>query len=135
MPLSELETTSALPEAPADARVEEWVLDFGLTKPVGIDRGAGVTAGSEDPLDETVEGRILGTPAYMSPEQARGVAVDKRADIWAFVCVMYEMLTGRQVFAAGDVSDTTVAVLRNEPDWSAMPPSEAGSDPGAICGL
>jgi Tol biopolymer transport system component len=66
---------------------------------------------------------ILGTVAYMSPEQARGLPVDKRTDIWAFGCVLYEMLTGRQAFAGEGVSDTVAAVLTREPDWSALPPS------------
>ena len=66
---------------------------------------------------------ILGTAAYMSPEQARGQAVDKRTDIWAFGCVMYEMLTGRITFAAETGSDTIAAVLEREPDWSRVPAS------------
>ena len=64
---------------------------------------------------------ILGTAAYMSPEQARGKAVDKRADIWAFGCVLYEMLTGRVAFAGETVSDTIAKILEREPDWSALP--------------
>ena len=63
---------------------------------------------------------ILGTAPYMSPEQARGKAVDKRTDIWAFGCVLYEMLTGRGAFAATP-SDTIAAILDREPDWSALP--------------
>ena len=66
----------------------------------------------------TREGIILGTAAYMSPEQARGQAVDKRTDIWAFGCVLYEMLTGRIAFAGETVSDTIAAILEREPDWS-----------------
>ena len=62
-------------------------------------------------------GVILGTAAYMAPEQARGQAVDKRADIWAFGVVLYEMLTGRALFAGETVSDTLAAVLKTEPDW------------------
>ena len=69
----------------------------------------------------TQAGIILGTAAYMSPEQARGKTVDKRADVWAFGCVLYEMLTGRRAFDGDDVSDTLAAVLRAEPDWSALP--------------
>ena len=68
----------------------------------------------------TQAGMILGTAAYMVPEQARGKAVDKRADIWAFGCVLYEMLTGRRAFAGDDASDTIAAILRDEPDWSAL---------------
>ena len=66
-------------------------------------------------------GVILGTAAYMSPEQAKGRAVDKRSDIGAFGCVLYEMLTGRRAFEGEDVSDTLAAVLRGEPDWTALP--------------
>src|SRR6185295_4707759 len=66
---------------------------------------------------------ILGTAGYMSPEQARGRAVDKRADIWAFGCVMYEMLTGQRAFAGETVSDTIAGILEREPDWARLPPS------------
>jgi len=69
----------------------------------------------------TREGIILGTPAYMSPEQARGQTVDKRTDIWAFGCVLYEMLTGTHAFAADDVSGTLAHVLMKEPDWEVLP--------------
>ena len=64
---------------------------------------------------------ILGTAAYMSPEQARGKAVDTRTDIWAFGCVLYEMLTGRRAFDGDDVSDTLARVLEREPDWARLP--------------
>ena len=64
---------------------------------------------------------ILGTAAYMSPEQARGKPVDKRADIWAFGCVLYEMLTGRRVFGGDTVTDAIAAVVKSEPEWSALP--------------
>ena len=63
----------------------------------------------------------MGTPGYMSPEQARGQVVDKRTDIWAFGCVLYEMLTGRVAFTGGTVSDTIAAVLGSEPEWDALP--------------
>ena len=66
-------------------------------------------------------GMILGTAAYMSPEQAKGRAADKRSDVWAFGCVLYEMLTGRRAFEGEDVSDTLAAVLKSEPDWNALP--------------
>jgi serine/threonine protein kinase len=99
------------------------VLDFGLAKAVAGDAAAPdlsqsptVTAGATD------EGVILGTAADMSPEQARGQPVDKRTDIWAFGCVLYEMLAGRPAFAQGTISDTIVAVLDREPDWEALPP-------------
>ena len=66
---------------------------------------------------------FLGTAAYMSPEQARGKAVDKRSDIWAFGCVLYEMLTGQRAFGGEDVADTLAFVLTKEPDWDALPPT------------
>ena len=66
-------------------------------------------------------GMILGTAAYMAPEQARGKVVDRRADVWAFGCVLYEMLAGRRTFASDDVTDTLTAVLRDPPEWSALP--------------
>jgi eukaryotic-like serine/threonine-protein kinase len=94
------------------------VLDFGLAKIY-----AGDSAGPDllhAPTD-TRDGMILGTAAYMSPEQARGQAVDKRTDIWAFGCVLYEMLTGRRAFAGEDVSEILAAVIRGEPDWAAVP--------------
>jgi serine/threonine protein kinase len=68
-------------------------------------------------------GLILGTAAYMAPEQARGKAVDKRADIWAFGVVLYELLAGRRLFGGDDVSDTLAFVLTKEPDWAALPPA------------
>ena len=63
---------------------------------------------------------ILGTAAYMSPEQARGRATDRRSDVWAFGAVLYEMLTGRRAFPGEDVTDTVAAVVRSEPDWAAL---------------
>src|SRR5262249_2218114 len=69
----------------------------------------------------TQMGIILGTAAYMSPEQARGLAVDRRADIWAFGCVLYEMIVGRHAFQGEDVSDTLATVIKSEPDWKAIP--------------
>lgn len=100
-------------------RVNVKVLDFGLAKAVESD----VSEPSQTTIgtDPTREGMILGTPAYMSPEQARGLPVDKRTDIWAFGCVLYEMLTGRVAFAGATVTDTLAAILEREPDWSALP--------------
>ncbi len=97
------------------------VLDFGLAKvvlPEGVDSQA-PTATS----DGTRAGVILGTVPYMSPEQARGQAVDKRTDVWAFGCVLYEMLSGRALFRRPTISDTIAAVIEREPEWSALPPS------------
>ncbi len=91
------------------------VLDFGLAKAIQRAESAPETAGLSH------EGIVVGTPAYMSPEQARGKPVDRRADIWAFGCVLYEMLTGRVAFAAETVTDTLAAVLDREPDWSLLP--------------
>jgi serine/threonine-protein kinase len=97
------------------------LLDFGLAKAVQK-RGDG--AGSElSTVDNlTSEGLIVGTAAYMSPEQARGLPVDRRTDVWAFGCVFYEMLSGRSVFGGTTVSDILAAVLNTEPDWSGLPP-------------
>ena len=72
-------------------------------------------------VDHTREGLIVGTPACMSPEQARGLAVDKRTDIWAFGCVLYEMLTRRAAFQRDTVTDTLAAVVQSEADWSRLP--------------
>ena len=72
-------------------------------------------------------GMILGTAAYMAPEQARGKTVDKRADIWAFGLVLYEMLTGRTAFAGDTISDVLAAVLTREPDWTALPATTPAS--------
>jgi serine/threonine protein kinase len=98
------------------------VLDFGLAKAFG---GNGsppdATSGAARTELDTETGMILGTPSYMSPEQARGKAVDKRTDIWAFGCVVYELLTGRQAFQGESSADCIVAVVEREPDWKALP--------------
>ena len=97
------------------------VLDFGLAKAFAGDAGLDLSNAPTLTAMGTEEGRILGTPAYMSPEQARGRAVDKRTDIWAFGCVLYELLTGKQAFRGETVSDTIAAVLERGPDWQALP--------------
>ena len=100
------------------------VLDFGLAKAFEGDLG------NDDPSNSptlsmaaTMHGVILGTAAYMSPEQARGKAVDKRTDIWAFGCVSYELLTGKQAFRGETLTDTLAAVVEREPNWQALPSS------------
>jgi Tol biopolymer transport system component len=100
------------------------VLDFGLAKametaPAGIGASQSPTITSPAPM--TAVGILLGTAAYMSPEQARGKPVDKRADIWAFGCVLFEMLTGQRAFVSEDVTDTLAFVITREPDWNALP--------------
>jgi len=98
------------------------VLDFGLAKALDLAPPSDL---SQSPTIATPAatrmGVIMGTPAYMSPEQAKGRPVDKRADIWAFGCVLYEMLTGTRAFAGDDVSDTLAFIITKEPDWSALP--------------
>ena len=95
------------------------VLDFGLAKTM-VDEAASTQ--SAVPV-HTIEGAILGTAAYMSPEQARGKSVDKRTDIWAFGCVLFEMLTGRAPFARETMSDTLAAILDAGPEWHLLPAS------------
>jgi Tol biopolymer transport system component len=97
------------------------VLDFGLAKILEEQPSNADLSHSPTLLHGTQAGVILGTAAYMSPEQAKGKAVDKRADIWAFGCVLYEMLTGKQAFSGETLTDTLAAVVRAEPDWDALP--------------
>jgi serine/threonine protein kinase len=118
----------------ADGEVK--VLDFGLAK--ALDATSGVAPGPQDPaymathsptlsIAATQAGVILGTAAYMAPEQARGKVADKRVDIWAFGCVLYEMLTGRRAFEGEDAAQTLAFVMARDPDWTALradvPPS------------
>ena len=100
------------------------ILDFGLAK--AMDPAGASTAGAMNSptlsIHPTQAGIILGTAAYMAPEQARGRVVDKRADLWAFGCVLFEMLTGKRAFGGDDVTDIIVSVVSKEPDWTALPP-------------
>ena len=96
------------------------VLDFGLAK-----AGAAQTASDISQLPTMITGSlagvIMGTPAYMSPEQARGKETDARTDVWAFGCVLYEMLSGRQVFKGETVTDVIAKIIEGQPDWDALP--------------
>ena len=114
------------------------VLDFGLAKALEPIAGAAQHAEAAS-LSPTITspalisevGVLLGTAAYMSPEQARGKTADKRSDMWAFGCVLYEMLTGKVAFAGDGVADTLAAVLRGEPDWTALP----RNTPASVCDI
>ena len=98
------------------------MLDFGLAKAADSSGAAQLDMPTlTSPALLTGQGVILGTAAYMSPEQAKGRSADKRSDAWAFGCVVYEMLTGRRPFGGDEVSDTLASVLRDEPDWRALP--------------
>jgi len=98
------------------------VLDFGLAKALATATASGDPSLSPTMTSaKTMAGMILGTAGYMSPEQARGREVDRRADVWAFGCVLYEMLAGRRTFEGETVSDTLASVLKVDPDWNALP--------------
>ena len=100
------------------------VLDFGLAKAFAAENDGSSPELSQSPTisrQATAAGVILGTAAYMSPEQAKGKQVDKRTDIWAFGAVVYEMLTARQAFSGEDFSETLAAILKEEPDWTRLP--------------
>jgi Tol biopolymer transport system component len=107
----------------ADGTVK--VLDFGLAKMLERDAApASMTLSPTLSVHGTSAGLILGTAAYMSPEQARGLPVDRSTDVWSFGCVLFEMIAGRRVFdIGGTVSDAVAAILRSEPDWPALPAS------------
>jgi serine/threonine-protein kinase len=105
----------------ADGNVK--VLDFGLARFEPAEEAGAANLSHSPTLTAaaTQNGMILGTAAYMSPEQAKGRIADKRSDVWAFGCVLFEMLTGKRAFEGEDISDTLAAVLRGEPDWTALP--------------
>jgi len=112
----------------ADGTVK--VLDFGLAKALdpaaaGRAQSAMTNAGLTTPA--TMPGIILGTAAYMAPEQARGKEVDKRADIWAFGCVLFEMLAGKRPFDGDDVTETLASIVKGEPEWTVLPPAMPAS--------
>ena len=110
----------------ADGSVK--VLDFGLAKAVEAEPVPSTFAESPtvtSPAQMTEAGVLLGTAAYMSPEQAKGQPADKRADIWAFGCVLYEMLTARPIFPGATITETLAAILEREPDWTALPAQTA----------
>jgi serine/threonine protein kinase/Tol biopolymer transport system component len=111
---------------PANIMVREdralKVLDFGLAKSLGSHPAAADdSTAATVALDGTLDGAILGTAAYMSPEQGRGQPLDKRTDIWSFGCVLYEMLTAKRCFGGETISDTLAGILEREPDWSVLP--------------
>src|SRR5882724_2099294 len=107
-------------KVPPDGGVK--LLDFGLAKAIqGDSSSSDISSSPTISRLATQAGIILGTAAYMSPEQAKGKAVDRRADIWAFGCLLYEMLTGKRAFGGQAVSETLATVIRDDPNWSALP--------------
>ena len=116
---------------PANIKVREdgtvKVLDFGLAKALNVASVSGVDAirAASNSADATATGNILGSAAYMSPEQARGKAGDRRTDIWAFGCVLYEMLTGQRAFGGDSPTDVLAAVATTDPDWAMLPADTA----------
>ena len=111
------------------------VLDFGLAKAAGDSSTPKLTHSTAQTLNHTSDGAVMGTPGYMSPEQARGQAVDKRTDIWAFGCVLYEMLTGRVAFKGETAAGTIVAVLENEPESAVTAARNTRQRPSAAAAL
>src|SRR5262249_7159425 len=103
----------------AEAAEHHAPIDASQTRVVAS--GAEAATMTSGPLTTSL-GVVMGTAAYMSPEQARGLAVDRRTDVWAFGALLYEMLAGKRAFHGGDVTETIAAVLRSTPDWNALPP-------------
>ena len=104
-----------------DGRVK--LLDFGLAKALSDEPSADASLSPTMTAMASRLGVVMGTAAYMSPEQSKGRPVDKRTDIWALGCVLFEMLTGRRAFEGEDVTDLIVSVMTKEPDWTALPAS------------
>ena len=102
------------------------ILDLGLAKAMDPKVDSDMSKSPTLVLEQTRPGVILGTVEFMSPEQARGKSTDKRTDIWAYGCILYEMLTGRRAFAGETVTDTLAAILSTEPDWKALPAAVPG---------
>ena len=112
----------------ADGQVK--VLDFGLGKTLDEGRSGAEATGANSPtitLGGTQAGIILGTAGYMSPEQAKGRAADRRSDVWSFGCLLFELISGSRAFEGEDITDTIAAIVRGEPNWKALP---AGTPPG-----
>src|SRR5262249_20418924 len=97
------------------------ILDFGLACALGGEEPLLTSKVSTATSALSLSGQVLGTTPYMSPEQARGWEVDHRTDVWAFGCVLYELLTGRRAFAGTHFAETPAAILERQPDWQALP--------------